>query len=68
MFLLLIISFLIIKNFTREDVCPYCKNKNELTRVKKNKLVYVIPYIRLIRISCGDCFHKHYRLVKYLRN
>ena len=66
LFLLLIGAFLILKNFTKGEVCPFCKKKNGLTRVKKNKLVNVIPYIKLIRIVCGNCHHKHYRVLNKL--
>ena len=67
LFFLLLITFLIIKNFTRGEVCPNCKNASELTRVKKNKLVNVIPYMKTIRIICGNCQRKHYRVVNKVK-
>lgn len=64
LFLLLIGAYLIIRNFSMGEICPRCKNTNELVRIKKNKIVNIIPYIKIIRILCGNCHHKHYRVVK----
>lgn len=66
--IILIIFFLVIilikKTLTNKEACPYCKNTNDLERVKKNQILNFIPFIKLIRILCYKCHRSHYRIIK----
>lgn len=66
--IILIIFFLVIilikKTLTNKEACPYCKNTNDLERVKKNQIVNFIPFIELNRLLCYKCHRSHYRIIK----
>ncbi len=59
-----LVIFLIIKTFTKKEACPYCKNTNDLERVKKNQIVNFIPFTNVIRLLCYKCHRSHYRIIK----
>jgi hypothetical protein len=61
---LLSIAMYIRKHFTRKEICPFCKNVNDLERVKKSFIFDIIPFLKLIRVICYKCHHKHYRIIK----
>ena len=63
LFIVLIIALIIKKRFTKKQICPYCKNQHDLTRVKKNKALKIIPFNNLIRLLCYKCHRKHYRII-----
>lgn len=64
--LIVLLSIIIFfkKHFTRKKICPFCKNVNDLERVKKPFVFDMIPFFKLIRVICYKCHHKHYRIVK----
>ena len=64
--LIVLLSIIIIlrKHFTRKEICPFCKNINDLERVKKSFVFDIIPFLKIIKVICYKCHHKHYRLIK----
>jgi hypothetical protein len=64
--LIVLLSIIIIlrKHFTKKEICPFCSNKNDLERVKKPFIFDIIPFLKIIKVICYKCHHKHYRLIK----
>jgi hypothetical protein len=59
---LLVFAYHFYKKFTTKVICPYCKNNNDLERIKKSKILNYIPFMNLKYIKCYKCNKTHYHL------